>query len=450
MDLALEGGIVVLETGETALNIGVRDGRIARLTSDSIDATQTLNVAGLTVLPGLVDEHFHSFWGHGFETHRHATRAAAKGGVTTVVEMPLDIPLTLTAEALDAKNAALAGEYHVDHAAHGGYLRESPDALEAMSAAGAASCKIFTGDVAPPGTYPATTDGEALDAMRRCASLGRPLVVHCENASIVDHETARLIAAGADGAVAWAQARSWFAEVDAVQRMSTLAQATGCRTVIAHNSSPHCLRAIDAARRRGADVWAESCPHLLCVSNEDALDSRFKWNPPTRERAAVEEMWELLRAGLVHTIGSDHGTVPKDPALSVWDQSPGAGNSVETMLAVLSTEALYRRDISLAAVAQLLCTQPAKLFGLYPRKGAVRIGADADFAIVERNGRREIRAADLEFHLEQSRWTPYEGREVRVFPIYTLLRGRLIYADGEVVGSPGDGSYLASEPARVP
>lgn len=443
-DFAILNGTVVLDGGAVEkVNVGVRHGRIATLTSDSIAAERTLDARGLTIMPGVVDEHFHSWWGHGFESHRHATRAAAKGGVTTVIEMPLDVPLTLTAEALQRKNEALIDDYYVDHAAHGGYIGERPEELDGIARAGAVSCKIFTGDVAPPGTYPATDDGEALDAMRRCAALGIPLVAHCENAEIAAHETARLRAEGADGPAAWASARALFGEVDAVQRICLLAASTGCRTVVAHNSAPECLLAIDAGRRAGGDVWAESCPHLLCASHEDpGLDTRFKWNPPTRGRAAVEEMWRLLDSGLLHTIGSDHGTVPKDPLMNVWDQSPGAGNSIETMLAVFASEAVHARGVRIERVAEMLCTRPAKIFGLYPRKGAILVGADADFAIVETAGERTIEAGKLEFLLDSSRWSPFEGRKVSVYPVFTVLRGEVICKEDEVIGGAGAGRFV--------
>src|SRR5215471_12999836 len=154
-DLALVNGQVVLPGGTVELaNIGVREGRVATISGDSIDADETVDVGGLTVLPGLIDEHFHTWWGYDWDTHENSTRAAAKGGITTVVEMPLDRPLTLSAAALEAKLAKVGNDYMVDYAAFGGYLHEDPEEMTAMADAGVVAFKLFTGATAPPGVFP--------------------------------------------------------------------------------------------------------------------------------------------------------------------------------------------------------------------------------------------------------------------------------------------------------
>ncbi|HEX5146800.1 MAG TPA: amidohydrolase family protein [Conexibacter sp.] len=451
LDLALNNGRVALSDGRIArVNVGVRDGRIATITDEALDAERTLDVEGLVVLPGLVDQHFHSWWGHeDWETHTCATRAAAKGGVTSLVEMPLDMPLTITAQALHDKLAIVGGDYYVDYAAFGGYLDTDPDEIARMAEAGVVAFKLFTGDVAPPGVWPGTPDGQALDMMRRVAHEGRTLVAHCENADLVEFETARLQAEGRDGSTAWDEARPWFAEVDAVQRLALLAEVTGCRTVIAHLPTPRCVEAVRDARKRGADVWAETCPHQLCVTREDMTDTRFKWNPPTRDRAAVDRLWQMLAAGEIHSIGSDHAPLAKKPGANIWDQNPGAGNVLETMLPVVASEAHERGIVGLPRLVEVLATTPAKLFGLYPRKGAIQVGADADFAVIETTARRTVDARELEFHNEASRWSPYEGRAVSFFPVYTILRGETIFAEGEVTGEPGYGRFLAADADRT-
>jgi dihydroorotase-like cyclic amidohydrolase len=175
-----------------------------------------------------------------------------------------------------------------------------------------------------------------------------------------------------------------------------------------------------------------------------ASDVRLKWNPPSRDRASVDRLWEQLRRGHVHTVGSDHAPLPKDPDADIWTQLPGAGNGLETMLSIVGTEALHHRDVDLGTLVDVLATTPARLFGLYPQKGTIRIGSDADFAVVETSGRRVLDARDLEYH-EQPAWSPFDGREVRVYPVYTILRGRVIAAEGKVVGAPGYGTFLAPQ-----
>lgn len=446
-DLALTGGLVLLPDRRIErVNVGVRDGKIATLANGPVDAEETLDLEGLTVIPGLVDEHFHVFWGYGWETYQGATRAAAKGGITSVVDMPLDQPATLTAERLEEKLAVIRTECYVDYALFGGYHEEDPDQVAELAEAGVVALKLFTGGVAPPGMYPGVDTGQMLDCMRRARREGLTVVVHSENAEIVDFETARLQAEGRSGPAAWDEARPWYAELEAVQRVALLAEITGCRTVIAHVTAPQPVVSVRDARARGADVWIETCPHYLCLTVEEmASDARLKWNPPSRDRASVERLWALLAEGHVHTVGSDHAPLPKKPDADIWTQLPGAGNGLETMLPLVATEAA-RRGLPLARVADLLATTPARLFGLFPRKGAIAIGSDADFAVIETKGHKTLDAQELEYH-EQEKWSPFDGREVTVYPVYTILRGRVIFAEGAVTGEPGYGEFLPKRAA---
>jgi allantoinase len=441
-DLAIVGGEVILGGDVARVDIGVRDGVISVIADGAIDATRTIDATGLTVMPGAIDEHFHVFHGYGWETYENATRAAAKGGVTTVVDMPLDRPPTLTAAALRAKLDAIGSSCHVDYASFGGYLAEDPDEMAAMAASGVAAFKLFTGGVAPPGMYPGVDSGQALDALRRAAAARRTTTIHCEDAGVVDFETRRLMAEGRSDLAAWDDARPWYGEMLAAQAIALTARVAGARAVIAHVSSPQTAVAIAAERRAGADVWVETCHHYLCTSKEVAgSDLRQKWNPPTRDRASVDALWRLLAEGHVHTVASDHAPLPKGEATNIWDQAPGSGNGVEIFFPLFATQAVHDHGIALARVAELVATTPARLFGLHPRKGAIALGADADLAIVETNGARTLDARELEYH-EQEKWSPFDGATLRVYPVYTILRGSVIYAEGEVTGRPGDGRHL--------
>lgn len=447
LDLALTGGELLLGDGRLArANLGIASGRIASISSDSATAKETLDVSGLTIVPGLVDEHFHVFRNYGWETYENATRAAAKGGITTVVDMPLDNPPVLTEAALREKLEAIGGSCHVDFAVFAGDPDGALDELDGMVRAGARALKIFTGGVAPPGMYPGADSGGILRLLRRARELGIVAVVHCENAEIVDAETERLKAEGRSDVAAWDEARPWFSEVEAVARVALLAEATGCKTVMAHLSSYQSVDAVTAARQRGADVWVETCPHYLCLTTEEmAGDGRMKWNPPSRDRASVERLWAQVERGQIHTVGSDHAPLPKDPDADIWDQLPGAGNGLEPMLPLIATEA-RRRGLGLGRAVELLSTTPAKLFGLYPAKGSLMPGSDADLCIVDTRSTRALDARDLEYH-DQEKWSPYDGREVDVWPVYTVLRGQVVYAEGDVRGVPGDGRFIPSERA---
>lgn len=444
-DLALTGGEVMLADGlPTRANLGITDGRVSSISTETIPATETLDVTGLTILPGMIDEHFHVFRNYGWETYEGATRAAAKGGITTVVDMPLDNPPVLTESAFREKLEAIADSCHVDFALFAGDPDGALEELDGMATAGARALKIFTGGVAPPGMYPGADSGGILELLRRARELDIVAVVHCENAEIVDAETARLQAEGRSDVAAWDEARPWFSEVEAVARVALLAEATGCRTVMAHLSSHQSVDAVTAARSRGADVWVETCPHYLCLTTEEmAGDGRMKWNPPSRDRASVERLWQQIADGQIHTVGSDHAPLPKDPDADIWAQLPGAGNGLEPMLPLIATET-RRRGLGLGRAVELLSTTPARLFDLLPQKGSLAPGADADIVVVDTRATRTLDARELEYH-EQEKWSPYDGREVDVWPVYTLLRGQIVFAEGEVRGSPGDGRFLPAK-----
>ena len=443
-DLALNGGCVVLAEGVVdGLNIGVRAGRIVTLTSDTLAAERVVDASGLTVMPGVIDEHFHVFRGYGWETHEGATRAAAKGGVTTVVDMPIDKPAILSADLVGEKRDAISQSCYVDYALFGGYPAENPDDMTAMVASGVMVFKLFTGELSPPGMYPGVTDAQVLDTMRRAKALDVTVVVHCENESIVEFETARLRDGGRQDLEVWNEARPWFSEVEASQRVALLAEVTGCRTVLAHVTHPRVAEVVAAARARGVDIWVETAPHNLLITKEDmARDIRLKWNPPSRSRADVDELWSMLAHGDVHTIGSDHAPLAKVEGADIWTQAPGAGNSVETMFEVVATEALNGRNISLSRLADLFSTTPAKVFGLFPRKGTIAIGSDADFVVAETAGRRRIDATELEYLDRSAAWSPFDGKEMSVYPVYTIVRGRVVCEHGHVVGSPIYGQLI--------
>ncbi len=447
-DLAVVGGDVVLDGGSVErVNIGVSEGRIATLTSGPLEAAETVDASGLVVLPGGIDQHFHVFWNYEWETYENATRAAAKGGVTTVVDMPLDNPPTLTAAALSSKLSEVADACHIDYATFGGYLAEDPAEMARMAEAGASCFKLFTGGVAPPGMYPGVDDGHLLDALRRAAEIGLPVTVHAENAYIVDFETNRLQAEGRTDMAAWDDARPWYSELAAAHTVALLAEVTGARVILAHVSSPQTMESLAGFRSRGVDVWTETGHHYVCSTKEQALeDPRLKWNPPTRAAAEVDRIWDLIRAGHVHSVGSDHAPLPRVEGADVWQQAPGPGNNVQTILTIFASEA-RRRGLSLGRIADLVSTRPAKLFGLYPRKGAIRVGSDADLAIVDTSGSRTFDAQELEYLEHQPKWSPFEGMEVTIDPVHTVLRGKVICSRGEILGAPGDGRHLVG--ARI-
>jgi allantoinase len=451
-DLALTGGVVVTEHGAEPLEIGVRDGRIAALAgagADPLAAAERIDCSGLHVLPGGVDPHVH-FGDQGqsaFEDFETGTRAAASGGITTVLDMPLNLPPTVDAATWIARRDAVAPRAVVDFGLWGGLVPGSIGDLEPMARAGAVAFKAFLCDEVD---WEAVSDADLYLGMQEAARLRRPVGVHCENGSIVAALRARLRGAGRTDLAAHAESRPEVAELEAIRRVVLLAGATGAAAQIVHISTGEGVDACRDARRAGADVGAEVTMHHLTLTAEDALDhgTLAKCAPPLRSRRQVEALWERVLAGEVGNVGSDHSPATfeqKDAAREHWDV-PNGITGVQTLLPLLLSEGVHRRGLDLAAAARLAATGAARRFGLAPRKGAIRIGADADFAIVDLDAEWTLTADQLQY---KAPWSPHEGTRIRGRVVRTVLRGTTVFADGEVVGAPGGGRCLAPSPAHA-
>lgn len=441
LDVVVCGGHVLLPDGELLeANVGVAGGRIVTISTTELKAERTVDAKGRVLIPGIIDQHFHVFVGYPWDTFANATRAAAKGGVTTVIDMPLDQPPTLSVDLMRKKRALAERESYVDFALYGGYLPDQPDEVEALAAEGVGAFKLFTDGAAPPGMYPGVDTGQQLDAMRRIASQGRTAAVHCEDSFIIDRETARLQAMGRKDNAVMAEARPEMAELQAIRRTILLAEETGCRTTLVHVSIPEAVSEAEAARRRGVEVFVETCPHYLLLTLENLKrDARLKYNPPNRSVEKVEAMWAALARGGIHAVASDHAPLPKDSSHNIWEMAPGAGNAVETMLVVTLHEGLCR-GIPLHHMINLMSANPAKIYGLYPRKGRIAVGADADLVLLDLETERTVRAEDLE--MLGGKWSPFDGWKVRVGVDTVIVGGRMVVEGGRIVGQPGQGQYV--------
>ncbi|MCR4398612.1 MAG: amidohydrolase family protein [Firmicutes bacterium] len=446
-DLVIRGGAVALPDGAVRpLDIGVKDGKVECLSSGGLTGRETLNVSGLTVLPGAVDQHMHTFWGYDFESFENATKAAAMGGVTTVLDMPLDAPATLSAERFSAKVEMARKWAYVDFALYAGIDPLAPE-VERLAGLGAVGFKLFMDGAAPPGMYPGLDTGQLLGAMRSIALTGVPAAIHAENSFIVDAESRRLQSAGRMDGKAWSEARPEVAEEEAVARALILARETRCPTSICHLSTPGSVAMVREARADGCSVYAETCPHYLLLTWEDSdRDVRVKYNPPARGRQSVEGLWRALEAGWIHAVASDHGPLTKDPAAGIWDCRPGAGDGVEVMVPLVLTEGL-KRGLPPATLVNVLSSGPARTFGLYPKKGCLLPGSDADLCALDLKARRTIEAGRLSMLGEK--WSPFEGWAVTAVPVFTVVRGNVVVRDGVFTGTPGAGRFIAGRATRA-
>ena len=439
-DLLIKGGRLVTPESTYEADIAVRDGLILSCGDPTTmpRASEVIDAGGRFVLPGAIDSHVH-FREPGY-THKEnwqtGTAAAAAGGVTTVFEMPNTNPPTGSVAALKGKLDLAGRQAHVDFGIYGLLDEDNIDELDALIDNGAAAFKCFMGNTF--GNLPAPSDGAMLEGFEVLARRGIRCTVHAENASIMARRQMQLERAGRTDPLAHLAARPEICAVEAVGRAIAFAEWTGARLHIAHKSSRDALYLIRDAKVRGVDVTVETCPHYLIFDTGDMrrLGGVLRVNPPIREPGHGDALWQALTDGTVDMIATDHAPhLPDEKShRSIWQCECGFPG-VETQMRVMLTE-VNRGRITLNQYVRWTAVNPAHAWGLYPRKGVLQPGADADIVIVDMERRETI---DQETLHSRSRISPWHGRTVQGVPICTIVRGAVVMRDGEVVGAPGWG-----------
>ncbi|MCZ8375557.1 MAG: dihydroorotase [Beijerinckiaceae bacterium] len=450
VDLVLAGGILVTPEGVKPGAVAVKDGRIVAIGSDAAmpPAREVVDVAGRHVLPGAIDVHVH-FREPGFsykETWTTATQAAAIGGVTTVFDMPNTNPPTADAGAVRAKLALASAQACVDFGVYGYIGEANLDQLAPMAEAGAVAFKLYLGSDNP--LVPCPNDGAVHDALGILAELGIRCTVHAENTPILAWRGAKLKAAGRHDLAAHLEQHADLATVEAVSRITLFSEWTGCPIHIAHENCRDSLPLIAAAKRRGIDITAETCPHYLYLSMDDAPrvgDLALRVKPPVREAGHAGPLWDALASGVIDMISTDHA--PHAPAekarASIWEVAPGFPG-VETSMRLMLT-AVNDGRITLPDYVRMACEAPARAFGLFPLKGTLLPGGDADLVVIDMNREGMIRGEALH---SLGNVTPFEGFRTRGLPVMTFLRGQLVARDGRIVASPGVGRPVSARRLR--
>jgi allantoinase len=446
----VRGGTVVTPEGRYRADLMAREGVITAIGINLPvpPGSTVIDAEGLAVLPGMIDCHSH-LWEAGFmsgDDFADSSASAAAGGITTLIDMPLTVPEVLDAPSFQAK--AVLGERtsHVDFALHGGVSPDKFAHLEEQWNAGATAFKIFTCDTgcAMKGVV---DDGDLVEAMSIIHRFDGLAIFHAENEELLQANRRKLDAAGRKDNAAFSDWRSETVELEAINRILFYAERIGTRVNIVHLTSPQGVAMIQAARARGVRATAETCPHYLYLSEDDMLQHGI-WAmcaPPMRGAAARDGMRGLVANGGVFTVGSDHG--PVDPALKrrgsndVFAGQFGLPGN-ETM-APLMLNLAAEGHFSLERLTDVISRSPASLYDLYPRKGAIRIGSDADFTIVDPAADWTIKAADL---IGKSGWTPYEGYPVRGRVEKTVVRGRVVAEKGRIAGRTGLAKFIPRMP----
>lgn len=448
---------MVSASGELPANVVVRDGKIVALTEhDTVfPAEQVIDCTGKYVLPGVVDAHVHlrdpgKVEREDFET---GTRAAAAGGVTTILEMPISLPPVYTADILRARQEGVAAKAVVDYAFYGAAGADNLEEIPRLAAEGVVGFKTFLHSP-PPGREKefvglcAVGSGVLREILRCVATTGKVSAVHVEDDSIVQWEINRLKALGRNDGPAHAESRPEIAEIVATAQVLALARDAGVRVHLAHMSSPVAVEMARQARRSGVRVTVETCPQYLLLTEEElARQGPFaKINPPMRSEASREGMWRLLLEGAIDLVASDHSPFlleEKERGFQdIW-MAPAGSPGLETLLPLMLTEVASGR-LTLSHLVRLVSENPARIFGLYPRKGAVRVGSDADLVVVDMQAETTIRRERMYTKARDSARL-YEGRRVQGLPVLVAVRGNVVMRDGEVVGRPGWGQFVRPE-----
>lgn len=452
LDLIVRGGKVVTPDAVIRADVGIRLGKIVQIApSIAEDAAATLSAKGRYVFPGIIDAHVHfnepgrADW----EGLASGSAALAAGGGTSFFDMPLNSePPVIDAAAFREKRLLAEEKSCVDFGLWGGLTPGNLDKLAGLKAAGAIGFKAFM-CASGIDSFPRADPKTLLEGMKRAAKLGVLVAVHAEDEAAAARLTAEQKASGKTDARAYLASRPVEVELTAIRQALEFAGETGCALHIVHVSCPEGLALIDDARAQRVDVTAETCPHYLLLNEKDfvRLGAFAKCAPPLRDEKRRLALWGDLRAGRVHTIGSDHSPARpemKDSAnlFAVWGGIGGIQHGFELLFSECSDAGSLEKDLPL--LAHVLAANVARRFRIDDRKGGLVVGKDADFSLLQFGDEREITADEL---WTRHRIGAYVGQTSRARITHTYVRGSAIWSDGRLVNLPPPGVLLKPMPA---
>ncbi|MGB9299479.1 MAG: dihydroorotase family protein [Anaerolineae bacterium] len=455
MDLAINGGLVVSEHGRVFADVGIAEGRIAALALPGClpEAARTIDASGTLVLPGAIDVHFHSrtpaYPERGdFYTE---TRAAAAGGVTTVLEMPISKPGCATPETFRNRRRLVEEQAIIDVALFGAPGTLNRGDVLGMVEEGAIAFKIFMhrpvlGREDEFIGICVTEDEELYQTLALVKETGRRLVAHCESDSMLEAGLARIKAEGRTDLQAHIDSRPPVVEAMGVARLLALAEDLDVPVHVAHVSSTRALQVIRRFQRDGVDVSAETCPHYLFFTEDDylRLGPYAKYNPPIRTTDDQRSLWQGLADGIISVVTSDHATYLVEEKERHRDQPwliPSGGPGVQTLLPMMLTAALQGR-LSVEQVVRLISAEPARLFGLEGRKGAIEPGLDADLCVYDPRP-QTVMTRDKMLSKARDVEKLYDGMPLQGEVTATVSGGRIVYREGQILAEKGSGRFIS-------
>lgn len=429
------GGVVIVGEKITEVVRGDHD----------IEADTIIDLEGKYLLPGMIDGHVHlnepgrEVW----EGYKTGSMAAAAGGVTTVLDMPLNsTPPTIHRDELTKKRAVAKDQAVVDYGQWGGFVDNNLDNLEALNEDGVIGFKAFASN--------SGVDFERLDddmiyaGLSKMAKLGNMIGLHAENEFVTSYLAKEIQATGRIDRAGWYESRPPETELEAINRSCFWAKTTGGNLHIVHVSIPEGHCAIAQAKKEGAHVTSETCPHFLFFDQQDfeRIGPAAKCAPPLRSREMVDELWQCVAEGLVDVIGSDHSPctwdLKENGMDNIW-KAWGGISGLQSMLPALLTEGAHKRGLPLTSLVRMLSANPARLYGLDDQKGAIQEGLDADLVVVDLD-REWTLTEDQLFY--KNKHSAYVGYSFKGEVVQTLVRGKTVYQDGKIVADPGYGKLV--------
>ncbi len=452
-DYVVRNGTVVFpDEGEQQVDIGITGGKISAILrrGEKANATTEIDVTGKHVFPGLIDAHMHFGIAGSADEYATETAAAAQGGFTSVLGYLLNsVPYS---ESFPKQKALGESQSYIDFGYHFGmakeeHLQEVPLYVEQF---GVTSFKYFTNFKGDEGLYLGLTgadEGYMVDLMQSVARYPEAVLsIHPENIEIVRRTRAKLQSEGKNSLRAWSESKPPINEaLDTVKAMYC-AKQTDCHIYFVHVTCRLAIDEIRAFRQHSAHlVHAETCPQYLTHTMDSEIGSIGKANPPLKSADDMAALWDAMADGTVQVVGADHvarkrATKEKD----IWQSSQGFP-ATPTIVQILLSEGYHKQRLTLQRIAQLLCKDPARIFGLGATKGDIKVGMDADLTVIDVQMEKEVRAQDFASFADYSL---YEGWKLKGWPVLTMVRGETVMKDGKVLGKQGHGQYMGRQSSR--
>ena len=452
-DTLIQGGTVVTASDTYASDIGIADGRIAAIAADlpRESARNVLSAKDAYVMPGGIDVHTHLDMPFGGTTSaddfESGTIAAAFGGTTTLIDFAIQYKGESLRTAFDAWRSKAERKAVIDYGFHC-IVTDLPDArleeMDSLVREGVSSFKLF---MAYPGVF-MVEDAVIFKALSRAACSGAMICIHAENGGAIDVIVKRALAEGKTAPKYHALTRPVTAEAEAVGRAIALAEMAGAPVYIVHLSSNDALERVREARDRGLPVYAETCPQYLFLSIENFdipgfEGAKYVFTPPLREKWHQDKLWKGLAQDQLQVVSTDHCPFcykeQKELGKDDFTKIPNGGPGIEHRLSLIFTGGVHGGRFSANRFVQLVSTAPAKVFGLYPRKGTIAVGSDADLVIFDPNREETISAATHHMRVDYSM---FEGIRVKGVPRQVLVGGRVVIDQGRFLGRAGQGQFL--------